>query len=219
MLKAIIFDLDGTLTYTDAIHFSIWQSWLQKYGLNIDLSFYQQNINGRHNPDFLRQWLSGVSEEEIQQLSDDKEAYFREIAQGQLQPLTGLFPLLDWLKARQLKSAVVTNAPRPNADFMLKALKLYDFWETVIVGEELPKAKPDPYPYQEALRYLNIAPDEALVFEDSPTGICSAVSAGIFTVGISTTHSDEILSEYGAELIIHDFSDPRLKTIGVLDDI
>lgn len=219
MLKAILFDLDGTIAHTDTIHFSIWQSWLQKYGLNIDLSFYQQNINGRHNQDFLRQWLSELSEEEIQQFSNDKEAYFREIAQDQLRPLMGLSTLLNWLRDCQLKSAVVTNAPRANADFMLKALKLHDFWETVIVGEELPKAKPDPYPYQEALRCLNIAPDEALVFEDSPTGIYSSVGAGIFTVGISTTHSDRVLSECGAKLIIHDFSDPRLKTIGVLNNI
>lgn len=66
---------------------------------------------------------------------------------------------------------------------------------------------------------MNIAPDEALVFEDSPTGIYSSVGAGIFTVGISTTHSERVLSECGAKLIIHDFSDPRLKTIGVLDNI
>ncbi|XTZ20861.1 MAG: HAD hydrolase-like protein, partial [cyanobacterium endosymbiont of Rhopalodia fuxianensis] len=38
MLKAILFDLDGTIAHTDTIHFSIWKSWLQKYGLNIDLS-------------------------------------------------------------------------------------------------------------------------------------------------------------------------------------
>ncbi|XTZ11166.1 MAG: HAD family hydrolase, partial [cyanobacterium endosymbiont of Rhopalodia yunnanensis] len=98
MLKAILFDLDGTIAHTDTIHFSIWQSWLQKYGLNIDLSFYQQNINGRHNQDFLRQWLSELSEEEIQQLSNDKEAYFRKIAQDQLRPLMGLSTLLDWLR-------------------------------------------------------------------------------------------------------------------------
>ncbi|MGK7930435.1 MAG: HAD family hydrolase [Microcystaceae cyanobacterium] len=215
MLKAIIFDLDGTLTHTDPIHFSIWQSWLQDYGLDIDLSFYQEHISGKHTPDFVRQWLPQLSPEQVEQLSEDKEAHFRNVAQNQLKPLPGLLTLLDWIKAQQLKSAIVTNAPRPNAEFMLHALQLRSFWEIVIVAEELPWAKPHPFPYQEALRRLEVLPDEALVFEDSPSGICSAVEAGIFTVGLTTTHSSEVLRQQGAKLAIDDFNSPLLTSIGV----
>ena len=217
MLKAVIFDLDGTLTNTDSIHFSIWQSWLGEYGLNIDLAFYQQNISGKHNPDFLRQWLPQLSSEEIQQLSEKKEAYFREVAQNQLKPLAGLEKLLLWLKENSMQSAVVTNALRPNADFMLKALNLDNYWETVIVSEELPWAKPHPFPYLEALRRLNISPSSAVVFEDSPSGICSAVAAKIFTVGVATSHEEKVLVDHGASLVISDFNDPQLPTIGILN--
>jgi HAD superfamily hydrolase (TIGR01509 family) len=216
MLKAIIFDLDGTLTHTDPLHFSIWQSYLRDYGLEIDPPFYQQHISGKHNPDFLRQWLPQLSPQEIQQLSDDKEAYFCEVAQGQLQPLSGLITLLDWIGEKQLQSAVVTNAPRSNAEFMLQTLKIRSFWEIVIVSEELPWAKPHPFPYQEALRRLQVHPEEALVFEDSPSGIRSAIAAGIFTVGVSTTHSEQVLRQQGAKLVIDDFNSPLLQDIGVL---
>ncbi|ACB54377.1 putative HAD-superfamily hydrolase, subfamily IA, variant 3 [Crocosphaera subtropica ATCC 51142] len=216
MLQALIFDLDGTLTHTDSLHFSIWQSYLKEYGLDIDLRFYQEHISGRHNPDFLKQLFQELTLEEIQQISDNKEARFRQLAQDQLKPLSGLEKLLEWLISKELLSAIVTNAPRQNAEFMLNALKLNQFWNTVVISEELPMAKPHPFPYQEALRRLNIAPNSAIVFEDSPSGIRSAVAADIFTVGITTTHNEDVLLSNGASLVISNFNDPQLKTIGVL---
>ncbi len=216
MLKAILFDLDGTLTHTDAIHFFVWQSLLPKYGINIDLSFYQQHISGRSNPNFLSKWLPELSSQEILTISNNKEARFRELAQEKLEPLPGLEKLLEWIKTHSLKKGVVTNAPRPNADFMLKALKLDKYWDTVVVSEELPWTKPHPFPYQEALRRLNITAEEALVFEDSPSGVQSAVGAGLFTVGITTTQGEETLRTNGAKLVISDFKDPQLTTIGLL---
>ncbi|MGK7939372.1 MAG: hypothetical protein AB4062_04290 [Crocosphaera sp.] len=71
-------------------------------------------------------------------------------------------------------------------------------------------------PYQEALRHLNIAPDSAIVFEDSPSRIRSAVAADIFIVGITTTHNEDVLLDNRAGLVISNFNHPQLKTIGVL---
>lgn len=53
------------------------------------------------------------------------------------------------------------------------------------------------------------------MFEDSQTGIQSAVSAGIFTVGVASTHTPEVLYGYGANLVIEQFTDERLRQFGL----
>ncbi|MDJ0704245.1 MAG: HAD family phosphatase [Leptolyngbyaceae cyanobacterium MO_188.B28] len=216
MLQAVLFDLDGTLANTDPIHFLIWQRLLQKYGLEIDVPFYRQHISGRLNDDILQDLLPQLSSEEGKQFCLDKEARFRDMAQGQLQTLPGLLPLIDWLKQQGMQSAVVTNAPRPNTEFMLKTLKLDQTFDIVIISGDLPIGKPNPLPYQEALRRLDLAPEQSVVFEDSPSGIRAAVAAGITTVGIASSHPPKSLYELGAKLVIDDFTDDRLTHLGLM---
>lgn len=212
MLKALLFDLDGTLVETDSLHFEIWRERLQPYGYRVDRPFYQAQISGGLNPEIIARLLPQLSEAEQVDFAWQKEAEFRERAQF-LTPLPGALDRLRWAQQQGLKLAVVTNAPRENAAFMLRALQLEQTFPTVIMSEDLPLGKPDPLPYLEALRRLEVTPDETIVFEDSPSGIQSAVGAGLFTVGIASTHDPEHLSALGAKLVIPDFTDDRLTQL------
>ncbi|MGL5081227.1 MAG: HAD family hydrolase [Microcoleaceae cyanobacterium] len=209
MLRAILFDLDGTLVNTDPLHFQVWQEILKAYQLEIDQPFYQAKVSGRQNPEIIVDLLPQLSETEVKQFAEHKEARFREIALN-LTPLAGVLEALTWLEDRSLKTAVVTNAPRKNAEFMLTVLHLRDRFKTVVLGEEMIAGKPDPAPYQFCLEQLGIQADEAIVFEDSPAGIRSAVGAGIETVGVATTHDPKSLKAFGASRVIDDFQDVDL---------
>jgi len=83
-------------------------------------------------------------------------------------------------------------------------------FEHVLVAEELARPKPDPLPYLTGLQQLNASASQALAFEDSLPGVQAASGAGIFTVGIATTQTQERLLAAGAQLVIDDFNDPRL---------
>lgn len=216
LLKALLFDLDGTLANTDPIHQAVWQEVLQPYGYEVTESFYQQRISGRLNEDIVRDLLPQVPPEQEPQFSADKEARFRELAAQRLAPLAGLLPLLHWGQQQKLAIAVVTNAPRANAQFMLETLGLTDHFEQVILAAELPMGKPDPLPYQEALRLLKLGTEEAVVFEDSTTGVRSAVAAGITTIGLATTYPPDVLYALGATLVVPDFTDERLQQFGLM---
>lgn len=209
MIKAILFDLDGTLANTDPLHYRTWQEVLAQHDLQIDRQFYQKRFSGRLNPDIIRDILPHLSPEAGQQLSDAKEATFRQRA-SEMPPLTGLLELMAWASDRHLKQAVVTNAPRANAEFLLTALKLTESFEFVVLAEDLPYGKPDPLPYRHALERLGLEPTEAIAFEDSPSGIQAAIAAGIPTIGVATTHNPEQLAALGTTLVIHDFTDPAL---------
>ncbi|MEM7066278.1 MAG: HAD family phosphatase [Cyanobacteria bacterium P01_B01_bin.77] len=210
MLKAVLFDLDGTLANTDPIHFQVWQTLLAPHGMTVDQKFYDRFISGRLNPDIVRDLLPQFSAEEGVAFSIQKEAQFREMAAHQLQRMPGLTDFLHHIRQQGQAITLVTNAPRSNAEFMLKTLALNGIFQPVIIADDLPKGKPDPLPYQTALDQLGLSAEEALVFEDSPTGVRAAVAAGVPTVGVTSTHSDETLGQLGALFTIADFTDSRL---------
>ena len=208
MKDAILFDLDGTLTNTDDLHFEVWQALVREYGLEIDQAFYDRHVSGRLNKDIIPDILPQLSAEAALALSDRKEAEFRRQAATALVPLPGLMPLLAWIDAQGLKKSVVTNAPVENAYFTLQVLDLKERFPVVVIGEQCTFGKPHPMPYQVSLERLGVSPEQALVFEDSPTGIQSAVGAGLFTVGIASTHAANVLYDSGASVVITDFTDP-----------
>ncbi len=213
MLKAVIFDLDGTLTDSDKVHFQVFQELFAQRDVEIDKAFYKEKISGRQNAAIVEEFFPELSEAEGKEFSAKKEALFRKRAQGSLEAVPGLSEFLSEIEAQGLAAAVVTNAPPKNANFLLETLGLSERFEPVVIADELPRGKPDPLPYQTALDLLDIKAEEAVVFEDSTAGIRSAVGAKIITIGIMTTHTEDDLLSVGAQRAIADFTDPYIKTL------
>ncbi|MEA5570780.1 HAD family phosphatase [Calothrix sp. UHCC 0171] len=211
MLTALLFDLDGTLVNTDPIHFLAWQKMLSRYGMEIDESYYQRKISGGLNPEIIANILPQLSPDEAMEFADEKEAMFREMTPN-LQRLGGLTELLAWAESQEIKLGLVTNAPRANAIFMLEILGLETTFELIVLAEDEAAAKPDPTPYTVAIERLGVNLEHAIALEDSPSGIRSAVGAGIKTIGIASTHDPQKLCELGAFMAIPDFTDLQLWT-------
>ena len=93
---------------------------------------------------------------------------------------------------------------------MISAIGLDGFFEVLVIGAECAAAKPHPEPYLEGLRRLGCAPEEAVAFEDSPSGMAAAAAAGIATFGVLTTQPAAALEAAGAVGCVADFADPRL---------
>ena len=210
MYNALLFDLDGTLAETDSLHLPTWVDVLSPYGVEVDEEFYRESISGRSTSKIVEDLLPDLPAEEGRKLADAKEASFRERAY-ELEPLPGLLDFMEEAKNRGLSLALVTNAPEENVEAILLALELGEFFDEVVLSDEVGPVKPDPAPYRAALDKLGVAPEEALAFEDSPSGIASAVGAGIPTVGIASTQAPETLLQAGAFTVARDFTDPELR--------
>ena len=210
MLTALLFDLDGTLTDTDTLHLQAFRDLLFEHdGRELSTAEFESKVSGRANQELFADLFPERSPAERQALADRKEALFRERSPN-LKPLPGLLGVLEHARRLKLGLCVVTNAPRLNAEHMLRAMGLDRAFDHVLVAEELSRAKPDPLPYLTGLQRLGAEAARALAFEDSLPGVTAANAAGIFTVGLSTTQPAQRLLEAGAQLVIEDFDDPRL---------
>jgi HAD superfamily hydrolase (TIGR01509 family) len=196
-LRALLFDLDGTLCDTDPLHHRTWRDLLVPHGIAVDDDLYRRKFSGRLNPDIVAELLPQLDRPANLALCDRKEALFREMT-PRLDPLPGVTALIREARASGLGVALVTNAPRVNADHMLAALGLTDAWDEVVVAEEVGIGKPDPAPYRAALARLGIPAGAAIAFEDSASGVRAAAGAGIFTVGLTTSHAAADLAAAGA---------------------
>jgi len=209
-LEALLFDMDGTLSDTDAVHRQAMTDTLTAQGVELSDDDFHRYVSGQSNASIFTHFFPGLSGEERRRLADQKEALYRRLT-PRMTPMPGLSRLMSWAKARGTACALVTNGPRPNVEHTLKVLGLADSFDTLVLGEDLPRAKPDPLPYLEALHRLGIRADRAIAFEDSEPGVAAALAAGVFTVEI-TGPSRQVGLSAGADLTVSDFNAPALWT-------
>lgn len=210
-LRALLFDLDGTLIDSDARHFEAFRRVSAPYGVDFDEAYFRRHMSGHSSAEICATLYPSLSEAEHLRIADEKEALFRSLLSKGASPIRGAVAILDWAAAQQIRLAVVSNAPPSNISDVLKALKLEGRFDVEIGGGMVARGKPDPMPYREALARLGVPAREAIAFEDSPLGVLAAVGAGVATVGLTTTQSAKALTDAGAALTIGDFTDPRLR--------
>jgi len=209
MKTALLFDLDGTLVDSDAEHLVAFQRIFAPHGIALDRSEYAANIMGAPNEMIASRYLAHLSLPEQAAILDAKEAAYRD-ALGEVEPILGALALLDFADRRGLKRAVVTNAPRANAEKVLAALGIGPRLPIVVIGGELQRSKPDPLPYLTALERTGAVAAHSLAFEDSLSGVRSAAAAGLAVVGMTTTLGSRTLIDAGATFAARDFTDPRI---------
>lgn len=210
MTKALFFDLDGTILDTDAIHMANWLEVLRPHGVDVDMDLYKEKLSGGNSSrEIIDELLPDLSQEEKEKLVEREESGYRSRL-TQTGPITGLSDFIEEARSRGISIALVSNAPKEDARNSLEGLGLKEAFEPMIFAEDVGVEKPDPAPYEAALEALEISPEEALAFEDSPTGIGGAVEAGIPVVGLSSTHGPDELRDAGAEFVVGDFADRTL---------
>jgi len=209
MNTALLFDLDGTLVDSDAEHLAAFQRVFAPHGIQLDRSEYAANIMGASNAMIARLYLSHLAPHEQAATLNAKEAAYRD-ALGELEHILGALALLDYADRCGLKRAVVTNAPRANAEKVLAALGIGQRLPIVVIGGELARSKPDPLPYLTALQRTGAMAAHSLAFEDSLSGVRAAAAAGLAVVGMTTTLDARTLIGAGATFAVQDFTDPRI---------
>lgn len=187
-IRAVLWDLDGTLVDSGDYHWRSWRTVMEAQGLPLTYEQFLASF-GQRNDRILAGWLGpGATPERMQRIGDAKEAEYRRIARTE--GLTALPGALRW--ARTLhesgwKQAIATSAPRANADVMLDATGLAPYFDVVIAAEDVSVGKPDPQVFLTAASRLGATPSRSIVVEDAAAGIEAARRAGMKSIGVSAT--------------------------------
>jgi HAD superfamily hydrolase (TIGR01509 family) len=208
--KALLFDIDGTLTDTDALHLEAFNQIFVPRGHVFDHARFTRELQGFSMASIKERFLADEEPDRQTAIMEDKEAIFRKLAAEKIRPLPGLISLLDRADRANIPMAAITNAPRLNAEMMLSGLGIAHRFKALVIGDELPHGKPHPMPYLEGLRATGGTPASSMAFEDSRSGVQSAAAAGIATVGMRTGLSHEDLVAAGAVVTAPDFADAEL---------
>jgi beta-phosphoglucomutase family hydrolase len=205
-IRGVIFDMDGVVADTFAAHQEAWGAFLKREGFTEDPAVFLRRTFGQGNPQILRSLYGDhITADFIDQKAVEKESLFVAICrEGHVRPVAGVREFLSRLKARGLRLAVGTSAPRMNLVAILEAFNMEDVFDVLVSCEDVEHAKPAPDIFLCACERLQLPPTDCVVFEDSVHGLEAARAAGCRVVGIATTHPEhEIASR--CELAVRDF--------------
>ncbi len=197
--KLVIFDCDGVLVQSEEISLSVLIALLNGYAPNtvaLDRRYYIERFRGRKMADCLREaeQVLGV------RLNDQFEQHFRvqalEALTRQLKATDGI---VDVLESLHIPYCVASSAPRNKIEHCLRVAGLFAYFEGRIFScYELGRWKPDPLVFLTACQAYNVAVAEAVVIEDSVTGIQAAVAANIKVLGFGPADRHGMLADAGA---------------------
>jgi len=206
MSKAIIFDVDGTLSETEETHRKAFNRAFVGAGLpwHWDQALYDQLLAVTGGKERIRHFIQdyGVADapadgldEFVAALHANKTvAYTDMVSGGDVELRPGIRKLISEAKARGFRLAIATTTTPANIDALLGVtLGGNDDFEVICAGDSVPNKKPAPDVYDLALEKLGLSAASCVAIEDSRNGLLSAVAAGIPTVvtpGIYTTGHD-----------------------------
>ncbi len=195
IVKAVIFDCDGTLVDSEYSHYLSWQHALQKLGSDLTLEDYCQYV-GKSGVVIARTFAEKLGADCASQLLSEKRSYYLSLCSKGLPPIEPTVQLLKTLLQQKeslgLKIGVCSAAKKEEILVHLKHLGVVEALDVILSGQQDlsdysdPEGvnKPKPYIYLHAMKLLGVFPAECVVIEDSAPGVKAAVDAGCFTIAV-----------------------------------
>ena len=201
--KAFIFDLDGVIVDTAKYHFIAWQKIAQELGIEFTPEHNEslKGVSRVRSLDIILELgkINASQEDKNKWLFQKNETYLSYLVNmDQSEILPGVLPILEFLKEKN--QAIALGSASKNARPILEKTGIINYFDAIVDGNDVTNAKPDPEVFLQAAKLLNIAPENAIVFEDSVAGIQAANIANMTSIGIG---EENILHE--AKYIFKDF--------------
>ena len=202
-VKAVIFDLDGTLVESEAVWTEAKQYIAKREKVKVSEQIMLAYV-GRSVTDFVKEVIAPVNVSLIQKAIIDR-ALFR--YDNNVLEIPGAADLIKNFSSKGFAVAICSSAPMKAIQKCLKLLDIEACINIVVSTESLSRGKPDKLPYVETLRLLNVSSHQAIVFEDAAAGLTSSTAAGIKTVGVGSSNE---LSNFACDMFAKNIGDINL---------
>lgn len=180
-IKCFIFDLDGTLVFSDRANFLAYQAAFKTADLELSEADFDHHFKSGGNfkdiyADYVKNHGLKADEKQLNAIWNAKtEEYIKRF--DMIEQNQAMIALLKSL-SKHYKTALATTAKKANGQGVLEHFGLAKYFDFVIFGDEVTKLKPDPECHQKVAAHFGVQPNECLVFEDSAKGFAAAEAFG-----------------------------------------
>jgi len=210
MIKAVIFDMDGTIADSEKIAQKVTREFFEKRG--IILTREEEKIMfGLNWKDLFKKVLGSRGYDYKQNMKNTlKERYVRTMKK-EVEALPDVYDLLGEV-SKNFKVGLATNSRHREVDIIFDKLGFHEYFHLKLARDHVKKGKPDPEIYLKAADMFGVSPSECVVFEDSIIGLRAARAAEMKCIAIVSTYTREEL-EPEADLVIERYKDIDLQKI------
>ena len=190
LVKAVIFDLDGTLIDSEENHYESDRVLLARRGVSFSREDKKAFV-GKDISEMVRRIKANYGlASDAQSLMDEKNAIYRSLALKSSRLYPPMKVVLEEFRKRALPMAIATGSNASIADEILASLGVRGFFTMIVSSSEVKKGKPEPDIFLETARRMAIEPTEAIVFEDTRFGVEAALRAGMTCVALPAPDDD-----------------------------
>lgn len=210
MIRALIFDFDGTIVDTETPDYRSLASIYEEHGCALPLDFWALALGTSPSPVDLFDSLADQLGKPLDRLALHQlriERFHQLVWREGLRE--GVLDLLQRARTKGVLTAVASSADRSWVEGHLQRLAIPDLFDCIRTAEDVTHTKPYPDLYLSVLEGLGISNKEAVAIEDSPNGIRAAKAAGIFCVAVPNEITSR-LDLSSADRVIHSLADYTL---------
>ena len=209
-----IFDWDGVVVDSSNLHKKSWESLAQELEISLPNDHFEKGFGKRNEtiiPEILKWSQDDVT---IDAWGKRKEEIYREIAKSEgINLAPGAKEFLGKMYTLNIKCSIGTSTERKNVELAIGQHGLSEFFNGAICSEDVKMGKPDPEVFLKAARIISAAPQECIIFEDSPHGIEAGKKAGMKTVALTTSHPSDTFMHLNPDLIVSSLAAVEPKSL------
>ncbi len=198
-IKAVLFDIDGTLVDSNDFHVLAWEEAFGFAGAAFERTVIHDQI-GKGTDMLVPTLLPSLDEDQQQKLGDAHGASFKARFLDQVQPFAKAHDLLAHVKAAGQQVVLASSASSAELDHYLDLLDARDLVAATTTADDVKNTKPAPDIFATALKKIApLTPEEVVVVGDTPYDIEAAAKCGVVAIGVrSGGFSDDSLRQAGA---------------------